>query len=167
MPASHDNLFAGLSAESARLAERVRRMAAARWQLAALETREAVRLVRQTSIYLAIAGWMLLSSLPLLVVALAAWCAAWWGISQALAQTIGFLSLVVAGLLLATFGWRRFRRQFVGWEESLAELREDLQWLREWQGQPSESAESNSPSADDWPFDDLASPDEGPRQIVH
>ena len=43
----------------------------------------------------------------------------------------GLLAAALAGSLLA---WRRFRHRFVGLEETLEELREDLLWLREKQG---------------------------------
>ena len=49
------------------------------------------------------------------------------------------LLLLVAGamlLLLAPLvgwlAWRRFRRRFLGLEQTIEELREDAAWLREW-----------------------------------
>ena len=45
------------------------------------------------------------------------------------------MGLLVAAALVAWLAWRRFRRRFVGLEETLEELREDLVWLQEWGGQ--------------------------------
>ena len=133
-PALPTEVFVRLTDESSQLAARLRALAAARADLAALETREVARQVRSLGGHLALAAWLLLSTLPVLVVALATWISQWLGISAAACQATGCLLLVSLGLAIVAASWRRFRREFVGWEESLAELKEDLVWLREWRG---------------------------------
>jgi hypothetical protein len=49
--------------------------------------------------------------------------------------------LVVLAVGLAVDGYVRFRRRFVGWQDSLSELREDAIWLREWLGNTEANAD--------------------------
>ncbi|MFH1923799.1 MAG: phage holin family protein, partial [Planctomycetota bacterium] len=54
------------------------------------------------------------------------------------------LVLVVGAILAGWLAWRRFRREFVGLEETLEELREDLVWLREWAGKSEDEEGTDS-----------------------
>jgi hypothetical protein len=48
------------------------------------------------------------------------------------------LGLLSGGAVAALRAWRRFRASATGMEQSLAELREDLVWLKEWIGEKAE-----------------------------
>jgi len=72
-----------------------------------------------------------LTALPLLAVSLAETLDGCGHIARR-----DWLWIFGAGLLILALGsgylaWRRFRRRFVGLEETLEELREDIVWLRE------------------------------------
>jgi uncharacterized membrane protein YqjE len=133
---SHPNepLFEPLREGLRRLGVDLYDLARTRWQLARLESVDAIRSLRGLAVVLAIVAVLVLTALPVLVVALA----------DALHHTLGiarwgWLCLFGGGLLMtgATVGWakyRRFRQEFVGLEETLEELREDVAWLREWVG---------------------------------
>ena len=78
-----------------------------------------------------LAAVFLLTSLPLLAMCLAEQLDGLAGIART-----GWLLIFGGGLLiLAIVGgylaWRRFRRKFVGLQETFEELREDVAWLRE------------------------------------
>jgi hypothetical protein len=53
--------------------------------------------------------------------------------------------LMAVAILGGWLAWRRFRRRFVGLEETLEELREDLVWLKEWTGQSEEKEDQEAP----------------------
>ena len=44
------------------------------------------------------------------------------------------VGVIVVAILLALVSWFRFRRRWVGLEQTLEELHEDLAWLKEWAG---------------------------------
>jgi hypothetical protein len=50
--------------------------------------------------------------------------------------------LLSIGAIVAYFAWRRFRRRFIGLQETLEELREDRVWIDEWLGKK-EQVEKN------------------------
>jgi NADH:ubiquinone oxidoreductase subunit K len=126
-----DRLLAGLQRELTRLGTDLRLMAEARWELARVELRASIYQGRRLAILLVIGGILVLASLPVAAVAA----------SQFLAQTVGMsflfwliiwaVGLATGGIAIAWSAWRRFRRDFVGIEETLEELREDLQWLQD------------------------------------
>ena len=106
-------------------------MAVATWELARLELQNDLRSARQLAIAWLAAVLMVVTSLPLLVVCLADVLDGCGQIGRA-----GWLLIFAGGLLTAALGggflaWRRFRHRFVGLQETLEELREDLVWLRE------------------------------------
>ena len=115
----------------AALAADLRRMVGLRWQLAALELQAAVGSAKWLAVVLVAAAVTGLTALPVLVVYAAERIALLTDISRTtwlLVFGLGLLTLATVGAWLA---WRRFRREFVGLEETLEELREDLLWLRE------------------------------------
>ena len=79
-----------------------------------------------------------LTGLPVLVMALSAFADSQWQFSFPWISTIAGSSLFVGGLLFASAAWWKFRRDFLGFQQSLAELQEDLVWLREWSGDQAE-----------------------------
>lgn len=124
-------LLEDLRAELAALGDELREMAAARWELARLEVSADLQSARRLAMRWFLAGLVILAALPLPAVALADGLAGCHGIGRA-----GWLLLVAAGMLLlagvgAWIAWRSFRRQFLGLQETLEELREDMVWLRE------------------------------------
>lgn len=106
----------------------LREMLAARWALGRLEIDVAVGQLKRLAIVLALAGVLALTALPVLVVALAnSFCP--------YSTTILWFAgggLLAIGVVAGVLAWRRFRREFSPLEDSLAELHEDLEWLREW-----------------------------------
>jgi len=119
--------------ELGQLKDDLNEMVRLRSQLAVLEFQAAAAQVKRLAIVLTVAGVVALSSLPVLLVFLAEMLDGVW------MSRVGWLLTLGAGLLSAASlgGWaavRRFRRQFVGMEETLEELREDLVWFEEWTG---------------------------------
>jgi hypothetical protein len=136
----HQSLLGDLRAELNALRDDVREMALARWELAQLEIETDLRSAKRLALVWAAAALMVLTSLPLVFVLLADVLAGCCGIPH-----FGWLLIFIAGLLGAAvvgslLAWRRFRRRFVGLEETLEELREDLLWLKEKAKRKGESA---------------------------
>ena len=116
-----------LRQELSGMADEVTQLAALRWRLAELELRQSVQTAKRFSIWAIVAAALLLTSLPVFVVALSAWLLpdlAWCWIPA--------LLLAIAGVAIGWLAWRRFRREFRGLEQSIEELREDLVWAKEW-----------------------------------
>ena len=132
--------ISALGSDARRLASDAAEMLDARRKLAELEIRSDIA----SSKRLAIAGGaglvLALTGLPVLAVLLAGGLGArfplsgdgpppsavnWWLL------VLGVL-FVVAGTLTVVWAWRRFRRDLLGLQESLGELKEDMAWLKEW-----------------------------------
>ena len=118
--------------EIASLADDLKQMAELRSQLAMLELRTAAGQVKRLAIVAVAAAVAALTALPILAVYAAELLDQRLGIPRS-----GWLLIFGVGLLAVAMlsGWlaaRRFRREFVGMEETLEELREDLVWLGEW-----------------------------------
>jgi len=135
-----DSPLTALGDDARRLASDAADMLQARRQLAEMEIRADVA----SSKRLAIAGGtglvLALTGLPVLTVLLAAGLNAvvplsgedglnWWLL------VLGAV-FVLAGTVVMVWAWRRFRSDFTGLKESLAELKEDVVWLREWVEKP-------------------------------
>jgi hypothetical protein len=124
-------LLADLHAELGSLGGELREMAAARWELARLELQSDLLAARRLAVAWLAAAVMALTALPLVAVALAEAMDGCGHIPRG-----GWLLIFAGGLLILAmaggyFAWRRFRRRFIGLQETLEELREDLVWLRE------------------------------------
>ena len=124
-------LLADIRAELGLLGDELREMAVARWELARLELQSDMRSALRLVVVWLAAGIMALTSLPLLAVCLAEALDGYGNIDDA-----GWLLIFAGGLLIAAlaggfFAWRCFRRRFVGLQETLEELHEDLVWMQE------------------------------------
>jgi len=129
-------LLTALKDEIGSLEADLRQMVVLRWQLARLEVQTAVGQIKRLSTVLLIFAVMVLSAVPILAVAAA------WSLAAGEGGAISFvqwllifgLGLLIGGAAGGYLAWRRFRRSFVGIEQTLEELREDGVWLREWVG---------------------------------
>ena len=128
-------LFDVLRNELGTLAADVRKMATLRWELARLELQSDARTVARLAIVWTVSVILALVSLPVLVVALACALDGVFGIPQGGWLVIFGLGLILIAMLSGISAWRRFRKNFIGLEETLEELHEDMVWLREWNGQ--------------------------------
>lgn len=131
MDSRQESLLAGIQDESARLKADIAAFFSARWRLARLEMQTAAYSVRRLIVALAVAAGLIATSLPVLIVAWAKAWEGWLNISFAgWAALFGF-GMIAFAAALAWFSYRRFRGDFVGLEQSLEELREDIAWLEE------------------------------------
>ena len=127
----HRPLLADIRAELDGLRDDFREMVVARWELARLEVESDLRAAKRLAVVLTAAVLMVLSSLPLVFVALADVLAGCWHIPRWGWLLISIAVLLTAAAVGSLLAWRSFRRRFVGLAETLEELREDLIWLRE------------------------------------
>jgi len=106
-----------------------------RWQLARLEVESDLRSAKQLIIGLSLAAVTALAALPVLVVCLAQLLNGFLGLGSAAWLAILGFALMLIGPAVGYAAWRRFRRRFVGLQQTLEELQEDFVWLREWTGE--------------------------------
>jgi hypothetical protein len=139
-----DSLLGPLLAELAGLRDELRGAAEARWRLARLEIGVALVDIRRLAVAFAVAALLVLVSLPVLVVAVADLLAGTLGIDRTGWLLIEFGGLVVTAAATGWLAWRRFRSQFVGLEETLEVLREDLAWAERTLGKERPSGESDA-----------------------
>lgn len=142
-------LLADLREEFGALGHELREMAAARWELARLELQADLRSVRRLAIAWLAAIVLGLTSLPLAMLCLAEALDGCGGIARG-QWLLGFAAgLPIAAVVGGYLAWRRFRRRFVGLQETLEELREDLLWLQEKANtSPRRSPGESSPASD-------------------
>jgi hypothetical protein len=138
-----DSLLGPLLAELAGLRDELRGAAEARWRLARLEIGVALVDVRRLAVAFAVAALLVLVSLPVLVVAVADLLAGTLGIDRTGWLLIEFGALVVIAAATGWLAWRRFRNQFVGLEETLEVLREDLAWAEQMTGKEQPNPDSD------------------------
>jgi hypothetical protein len=120
------------------LGAELREMVMARWELARWEFLADWRAFRCLAIVWLVAAIVALTALPLLLILLAQTLDGCCDLSYA-----GWLAVFAVGMLGVAFlggylAWRRFRRRFLGFQETLEELREDLVWLREMKNEKSQ-----------------------------
>ena len=115
-----------------RLVADCRTLVEARWRLATIECRIAARQIGRLGLVWAIALAALLVSATLALVALADVLEQLSGTSRTVWLCLMSAGLAVLAVIACWVAWIRFRRQFVGLQESLEELHEDIVWLREW-----------------------------------
>jgi len=124
-------LFAGVKAEAARLKSDIVSLSQLRWQLARLEASAAARSLRRLTVVLTAAVLAVLVAVPLLLVALAEALDGRLGVPRWVWLLALGVGLLLTAALAAWTRWRRFRQEFVGFEQTIEELREDVVWLRE------------------------------------
>jgi hypothetical protein len=124
-------LLADIRTELGALGGELREMAAQRWELARLELEADCRSAQRLAIAWLAAAIMTLTALPLLAVSAADALDGWGDIARVGWLLIFAGALLVLALAIGVLAWRRFRRRFIGLQETLEELREDLVWLRE------------------------------------
>jgi hypothetical protein len=138
MSLSDRPLLADLQEELRSLSQEIREMLRLRWELFRLEAIADLKNARRLLIIGTLAGVLILTSLPLFAVALADYLAGIWQIARwgwLLIFAGSFLAVAVSAAFLA---WRRFRRRFLGLQETLEELREDRVWIEDWLGKKDE-----------------------------
>lgn len=129
------NTSVGWGATARQIAGELAQAIQLRRDLADLEIGHDRALLKRFSFVGGIAAAMVLCGVPLLLTAAAL------GLSQV--TELGFsgwlvifgVVLVVPGTVALVLGIRKLRREFCGLHNTLAELREDSVWLREWANQ--------------------------------
>jgi uncharacterized membrane protein YqjE len=124
-------ILSQLRSEAAGLRGELAAMLAARWELARLELEATAAQTRRLAIVLACCGTVGAVGVMVLV-ALTVEVLHRHYTGRFLATAAGLA--IAASLVAAYAAYRRFRREVVGLNESLAELREDARWLDEWFG---------------------------------
>jgi hypothetical protein len=146
---SHRPLLADVREQLGALGHELREMLTARWELARLELQADLRSVRRLAIAWLVAIVMAFTSLPLLAICLAAALDGCGGIASRVWLLIFAAGLLSVAILGAYAAWRCFRRRFVGLQETLEELREDLLWLQDKSNtSPRRSPAESSPASD-------------------
>ena len=128
---AHRPLLSNIRTELGALGGELREMVSQRWELARLELQADLLSVKRLAVAWLAAAVMVLTALPVLAVGLAEALDGRGDIPRG-----GWLLIFAGGLLTLALGgsylaWRRFRRRFIGLQETLEELREDLVWLQE------------------------------------
>jgi hypothetical protein len=124
----------------------LRESVALRWQLAALEIKADLRSTGRLAIALASAAVLGLSILPVLLGAAAIELDGCWNLSTAGWLLAFAAALLLLALMIGWLAWRRFRRRFIGLQQTLEELREDEVWLREWLHKPAAGSRQRAAS---------------------
>jgi peptidoglycan biosynthesis protein MviN/MurJ (putative lipid II flippase) len=124
--------LADLKIEVSSLVGEMREMVVLRYELLRQEALSDLQNTRRLLIVTAISGMLVLSALPLVVVAFADVLNGVWGLARWAWLVIFAGIFLLAAVLAVIFAWRRFRRRFIGLRETLEELQEDWVWLQEW-----------------------------------
>lgn len=139
------NTSTGWGANARQIAGELAEAIQLRRELAELEVRHDRALLKRFSLVGGLAAAMVLCGVPLLLTAAA------WELAQVTelgfaGWLVGFgAAFVVPGTVGLAVGIRRLRGEFCGLQNTLAELREDSLWVREWAHQ--DLANSASPPA--------------------
>mgnify|MGYP002624021517 CR=1 FL=1 len=146
MTPAGDTLFDRAQGALRSVATEAREFLALRAELLSLEFRLARHSLAKLAGATAFAVVAILVSLPVMLVAAADMIETRFAVpSEWTLGACGSLLLVAAGLV-GWRGWRKFRRDFAGLEDSIAELQEDLVWLSEWLGaEPKTDRQQPSP----------------------
>jgi len=102
-----------------------------RIDLAQLEAKAAAADVRRLTVGMAIAGALGTVGLATAAVGAADALDGVAGLTTSGWLAIFSVVIIATGAVVGTAAWLRFRREFVGLEETLEELREDARWLGE------------------------------------
>ena len=143
-----DGPFSRIGEDVDGLLEDAREFADARYQLAQLEVQQSVGAIKRVVIGSAAAGVMALVALPTMLVLLAELLATWTTWEPEIWLAILGCGLLVSAAAVFVMSRRRFQREFVGLQDTLAELKEDVVWLRELAG-GSQKAEEDTEMTND------------------
>lgn len=136
-------LLSPLKRQMAGITAEAKAMLAARAELLGLELSAARKSVVQLVVAVLLGCLILLVALPMATVAFSQQLARWFSLDPLAVLWVFTLLMFLGGAGLIYGSWRRFRREFHGVEDSIAELQEDLQWMQEWLGtQPEDEASS-------------------------
>jgi hypothetical protein len=124
-------LLTDIRKELGALTGELRAMAAARWELARLELETDWTSIKRLAIVWLLAAVMGLTALPLILVGWAEMLDGYGHLARADWIRIFAGLLMLFAFSSGYFAWRCFRRRFVGLQETLEELREDIAWLKE------------------------------------
>ncbi len=124
-------LLADLKAELRGLTADMSEMLQLRWELARLEIQADLGHLKRLAFIWGVAAVMALTALPLLATCVADALDGWQGIARRGWLLIFGLALLCTAVICACFGRVWFRRRFVGLQQTLEELREDLEWVKE------------------------------------
>lgn len=105
-----------------------------RCRLATLEIKADLANLRSLSVVLILALTGLLTGISVLAVWVAELLNRYVPLVADLWTMIVGTTAIVLSLLFALFAWFRFRRRWIGLEQTLEELHEDITWLKEWAG---------------------------------
>jgi uncharacterized membrane protein YqjE len=125
------SLLANLKAELSGLTADVGEMFQLRWELARLEIQADLGHLKRLAVICGIAAVMALTSLPLLATCVAETLDGRLGIARWGWLLIFGLGLLCTAVICVYLGRIWFRRRFVGLQQTLEELREDLVWVKE------------------------------------
>ena len=124
-------LLAGLRAELGGLAADAKEMIRLRFELARLEIQADIGHLKRLVFVWGVAAVMALTSLPLFATCVAEALDGRLGIARWGWLLIFGLGLLCTAAACVYFGRVWFRRRFVGLQQTLEELREDLEWVKE------------------------------------
>ncbi len=127
-----ERLFSPIKRQLASFAKEVQAMLRARAELLGLELQAARAVGTRLAIALVVGSLSALVAAPVGLVALSSQMARWFDLDALGILWFFTAALLIAGGGLIVGGWRRYRREFSGLEDSIAELREDIVWMREW-----------------------------------
>ena len=116
----------------------VAEMLALRRRLAETELRSDLAASKQLAISAGVGLVVAVTGLPVLVIAIASFADRHFQLSFPWISTATGGVLLLGGSLFAWLAYTKFRRNFCGFQQSLAELQEDLIWLHEWAGNEAE-----------------------------
>ncbi len=120
------------------LAADLRELAALHVRLAQSELNAATQQFRWFAVVLAAAGGVVVVAVSLLAFCLVELLQERLGGARTVWLAGIGLGALVASLAAAWLAWRRFRRRFVGLQQTAAELRENVVWIEEWLGKKDE-----------------------------
>ncbi len=131
------------SREARQFASDALQMLQLRRELAELEIRHDASAGRRLAIVGGAGTVLILSSLPLWLNSLAIGLSTWTSVSHVVWLLLLAAFSFSVGVAVTWSAYRRFRREFSGLRGTLAELNEDVIWLREW----TERSETSSTTA--------------------
>jgi hypothetical protein len=124
-------LLADLKAELSGLKADVGEMLQLRWELARLEIQADIGHLKRLAVVWGVAAVTALTSLPLFATCIADALDGRLGIARKGWLLIFGLGLLCTAVICVYLGRIWFRRRFVGLKQTLEELREDLEWVKE------------------------------------